>query len=281
MPRTPISNLVVSWREPSGHEDLLLAERATGLATAVTLVGRLGAVGPAASDGADVTGRPDASDRFDGADGFAAGDLPVGDIDVLIADLRRARLGDRLVAEGDCTRCGAPVDVDFSLAAYCDHRRPRLSASAVRTEEHGWWLLRRTETRFRIPSARDVLAAAESADARAFLLDRCVRGDRSGTALRSTERAMETLAPTLRSEVTGACPECGNDVVLDADVRELCLAELGFLSGAVLDEVHLLASAYHWPEQVILDLPSRRRTSYAERVRRAYSTVTSLEALNA
>ena len=39
---------------------------------------------------------------------------------------------------------------------------------------------------------------------------------------------------------------------LDVDARELCLAELRFLGGAVLEDVHLLASEYHWGESEIL-----------------------------
>jgi hypothetical protein len=92
---------------------------------------------------------------------------------------------------------------------------------------------------------------------------------------------MEAVAPTLRSDVEGSCPECDEPVLLDVDVREFCLAELRFLAGSVLEDVHLLASAYGWSERDILDLPSARRASYAEYVRAGRGAALSAEAFGA
>ncbi|GHJ47499.1 hypothetical protein Cs7R123_48410 [Catellatospora sp. TT07R-123] len=245
MVRTPITDLPVGWRRATGHDDLLLVEGGVDLATAVRVVdGR--ALLPPYDDG-----RP-----------RAAGQLPVGDVDALVVALRVSRLGDRMIAEGACGRCGARVDVDFGLADYVAHRRPRRSRAAEPDTEPGWWRLRGTDTVFRLPTADDVLAATDGGPA--ALRQACVRGTAPTAAV---ERVMAVLAPVLRTTVTGACPECGQPVELDVDVRALCLAELGFLAGAVLDEVHLLAAAYHWGERAILDLPGERRHAYAERIR--------------
>jgi hypothetical protein len=70
-------------------------------------------------------------------------------------------------------------------------------------------------------------------------------------------------------------------VLLDVDAREICLAELRFLAGSVLEDVHLLASAYGWSERDILDLPSARRASYAEYVRAGRGAALSAEAFGA
>jgi hypothetical protein len=252
MPRTPITDLPFQWREPTGHDDLLLAEGRADLATAVRVLTRRAA-------GADVRG------------------LPVGDIDALIVALRAERLGDRLIAEGACRGCSAAVDVEFSLAAYLEHNRPRRTQLARPAAEPGWWRLARYDLTFRIPSAGDVLDAGSGPGARAALLDDCFRGDRRASAIRAAERALARIAPVLRTMVQGVCPECGAQVGLDVDARGLALAELCFLAGSVLDEVHLIAVAYHWTEQAILDLPSSRRTAYAERVRLARATTIPLE----
>ncbi len=254
MPRTPITGLVVGWRDATGHDDLLLVEGRGDLATAVRVVGHRAEL-PPDQDGIRPT----------------ADELPVGDIDALIVAMRVERLGSGMVAEITCGRCEALADIDFDLVAYAEHRRPRRSRAAAPAAEPGWWRLLRSATTFRLPSAADVLGAGAEATnddaARAALVAACIRGDVSAPAVRAAERAMETLAPILRSTVPGACPECGAPVDLDLDARALCLAELGFLAGAVLDEVHLLAAAYHWTERDILDLPSSRRSAYAERVR--------------
>ncbi len=252
MPRTPITNLVVQWRPGTGHDDLLLVEGRADLATAVALVERR-AILPPGPDGAPM----------------AARDLPVGDIDALIVALRAERLGDRLIAEGTCASCASLVDVDFGIADYLEFNRPRSSRLAERAEQPGWWRLRRTVTTFRLPTAGDVLAVTAAGGGRAALIAACVQGEPSGSALRAVERAMSRLAPVLRTIVRGQCPECAAPVDLDVDAPGLCMAELGFLVGTVLDEVHLLAATYHWTERDILDLPSARRAAYAERARLA------------
>lgn len=306
MPLTPITGRRVHWREATGHDDLLLVEGGSGLAVAVALIGRRAIAeyadgrtdgGPAttADDDADEagSGRAGATQATGGIAGPADGEadsqagpldaraLPVGDVDALVADLRRERLGDRLVAEAACVRCAARIDIDFGLADYLGHHRPRPARSAVPAGEPGWWRLRHAETWFRLPTAGDVLAAGPGPEGRKALVGACVRGDRSAGPVRAAERAMAALAPTLRSQVEGTCPECAAAVGLDVDVRELCLEELVFLAGGVLDEVHLLASAYRWTELDILGLTSRRRICYAERVRASWSAEPAMELLDA
>jgi hypothetical protein len=75
---------------------------------------------------------------------------------------------------------------------------------------------------------------------------------------------MARLAPTLRADIAGTCPECGSEVLLDVDARELCLAEVRFLARSVYDDVHLIASVYRWTQDQILGLPSARRRHYAD-----------------
>ena len=265
MPRTPIAGVTYRWREATGDDDVMLLEAGPGLATAVELVAR----------------------RACGEDGgpLNADALPVGDVDAIVVELRRAALGDELIAEGRCGACDAKIDIAFSLAAYMQHRRPRTSraakpASAAEPAEPPWWRLRRYAVTFRAPTAADVLATAveDAADPTAALADRCMRGELSARARRAAELALAVLAPTLRSEVTGTCPECEADVLLDVDAREICLEELRFLGGAVLEEVHLIASRYQWRESEILELPSSRRAAYAEYVRAGHGAPLTAEA---
>lgn len=261
MPRTPITGLPVEWREATGHDDVPLVEGHADLATAVRVLAR----------------RADFGTGGDNATGVGVRSLPVGDVDALIVALRVEALGDQLIAEGACNGCSAAVDVGFSLAAYLEHNRPRRTRLAQPTGEPGWWRLTRHDLTFRIPSAGDVLDAGSGLGARAALLAACFRGDLRAAAIRAAERALARIAPVLRTTVRGVCPECGAQADMDVDARGIALAELGFLAGSVLDEVHLVAAAYHWTEQAILDLPSGRRAAYAERVRIARATTAPLE----
>lgn len=238
MVRLPISGEHVRWRPSDGHDDIALADSAPGLAGALAYVSRCVSV--------------DASM------------LPVGDLDLLVLARRRDWRGDRLVAEGRCAECAAPVDVQFSLAAYADHNRPHPSRAAAPTGA-GWFALRSApDVLFRPPTVADVLSVADADDPRASLLALCTRGSLSARVARTVEGALGRVAPTLRAEVAGTCPECAAAVLLDVDARELCMAELRFLAASLYDDVNLIASVYHWTQDAILDLPSARRRRFAD-----------------
>ncbi|MGO9152910.1 hypothetical protein [Mycobacterium sp.] len=236
----PISRQQAQWRASNGHDDIALADSPPGLAGAVDYVSRSVSV--------------DASQ------------LPVGDLDRLVVARRWELRGDSLVAEGHCRRCATPVDVQFSVAAYADHHCPRPSRAAV-PAAGGWFTLRSApDVSFRAPTVGDALSAAGCAAPRDMLLRLCTRGPLSSRAVRAIENALSRLAPTLRGDVAGTCPECSAPVLLDLDARELCMAELRFLAASVYDDVNLIASVYHWPQDVILDLPSARRRRYADMI---------------
>lgn len=262
--RTPIAGVEYRWAETTGHDELMLLDRDLGLGTAVLLLG--------------LRARSAEGQRLD------AVALPVGDVDALVAELRAKALGDRMLAEGRCAACEAPVDVDFSLDGFRQHRSPRRPRGVAPAGEPGWWALPRHGVTLRPPTAGDVLAAQATADPAATLAAATVRplpeaaDPPARAAVAAAERALSALAPSLRDDVEGTCPECGATVALDVDVRELCVAELRFLAGAVLEDVHLLAGAYGWPEEAILDLPVKRRRAYAELIRAARGSPLSVEA---
>lgn len=266
--RTPIARVPYSWAEATGHDELLLLERDGGLTTAVALVAS--------------RARQPSGGQLDAAA------LPVGDVDALLAELRARVLGDRLIAEGRCPSCDGAVDIDFSLDAFREHRAPRRARGAASASEPAWWRLERHSVEFRLPTAGDVLAAQEADDPTASIAAACVRSGDAGhdyavprAALTAAERAMAALAPVLRDDVEGRCPDCGAVVALDVDVRELCLAELRFLAHGVLEDVHLLAGAYGWAELAILDLPTARRSAYVELIRASRGAPVSAEAFGA
>jgi hypothetical protein len=246
MSRTPIARVAYRWSEATGHDDLLLIEGASDLAAAVALL----------------------TQRATGAEGepLDGAALPVGDVDALVCELRAEVLGDRMIVEGRCPACSTAVDVDFCLQAFREHRRTRCPRGVAPVTAPGWWALARHDATFRLPTAADVLAVEDEDDPAAALAARCVRGAAGRATLRAAEHAMAMLGPTLRDDVEGACPDCSATVPLDVDVRELCLQELRFLAHGVLEDVHVLAGAYGWSEQAILDLPVRRRSAYAELV---------------
>jgi hypothetical protein len=138
-------------------------------------------------------------------------------------------------------------------------------------DEAGWFRFRGASAApvlFRPPTAADQMDAVGRPDPVRALWQRCVRHDTVNAALRRRiETALATLAPPLSDELEGRCFECGRTVPIFFDVSQFVLTELRDAAGAIYDDVHLLASRYHWLEAAILALPRARRTRYAELAR--------------
>ena len=101
--------------------------------------------------------------------------LPITDIDTLIARLRQAVVGDRVVAESACTApaCGERVDLSFRVGEWLAHQRPRTLKSRGRQVEcdgdaPGWYKLRADDSDvigFRLPTLADQIAIEGSMSA--------------------------------------------------------------------------------------------------------------------
>lgn len=253
----PVSGVALALRQPTGAEDLLLTEhRIEDPLLALALVERLA--------------------QADGAVEWA--DLPLHDVDVLIARLRRAVVGDRVVAELDCDEpsCGQRVDLSFGIDAWLAHHRPGAARGRDwRAEPDGhdpsWYVLRMRDVdaaRFRLPALADQIAIEGEADGAAALAARCIRpGDLPVRARARVEAAMEALAPSLTGPLQGSCPHCGSSIAAQFEARLYCLRELRDRARFVYDDIDALAERYHWSERAILTLPHARRTSYVERAR--------------
>jgi hypothetical protein len=254
----PVSGHRVCVRQPTGVEDLLLAdEPIEDPALALALVERL-----AWSDA-----------ELD----WSA--LPVVDIDALILRLRQRIIGEQLRACIVCSAdsCASRVEFSFGIEDYLEHHRPRplpesRRAAVVPAAEPGWYRIQDGEERtaeFRLPVLADQVAVAGSEDPVAALAVRCIRVQHlSIRLLVRIERAMQRLAPALAGPLEGSCPDCGARIVAQFEARLFCLQELRDRSRFVYDDIDVLAERYHWSERSILMLPQTRRASYAEHARK-------------
>jgi hypothetical protein len=249
--RLPVSGVEVELRQPAGSADVLLAEAtAYDVDLALTLAGYIA--------------RPVAGPRVD----WAA--LPHTDVDVLVLLARQTVFGDLVRATVRCPlpECGVSISVGFSTERYLDHHRPRPAAGVLSDDRAGWFRLATAPVRFRIPDAADIVAATTAPRPDQALLGRCAEPARiSGPLRRRVERAMSRLAPSLVGDLAGQCPDCRAAVTMRFDPISFCLTELSHQAASVFEDVHLIASVYHWTEAQILALPRRRRTRYSELVR--------------
>jgi hypothetical protein len=249
----PVSRLNVLLRQPAGEEDLLLAEAsACDTALALTLVNRLA--------------------RSAHGEVVDFGALSITDLDASLLGIRRMMLGDLIRTDVVCGAdgCGARVDVGFRITDYLAHHRPRRARGVAPAGEAGWFVLEEAEVSFRLPSGADQAAILHAEDAMSELTARCLKPhDVPARVRRRIESAMEALAPSLRNDLEGLCPECHSTVSAPFDPQHYVLRELRDHGMFLYEEVHLLASHYHWSEPEILALPGPRRARYAEMVHTA------------
>ena len=256
----PLSRIAVTLREPTGAEDLLLAEgRSDDPGMALRLIERLA--------------KPETDIDW--------GAQAVFDIDTIILRLRQAALGDRISSHIACSGCGGRVTLSFGIAAYLAHHRPhegpltKRGWAASAPDDTGWGRLTpgapgaSAQLRFRLPTLNDQIAAAGAADAPRALARRCIEPYPLPAKLAArVETALAAYAPPLAGPLHGECPDCEAAIEARFEARRYCLQELSHRAQFVYEDVDTLAKHYHWSERANLAMPYARRTEYAERARR-------------
>lgn len=77
---------------------------------------------------------------------------------------------------------------------------------------------------------------------------------------------MDGFDPLVGFHLGVVCPDCGNVADVSPDLTALALERLSHTQQALISEVHLLASRYHWSERDVLEMPRWRRERYLELV---------------
>ena len=141
------------------------------------------------------------------------------------------------------------------------------------------------EVRFRLPNAGDIASiegATDIAKARDTLIARCILGasrngeqitvgDLSPGMVEAITDRMRELDPQADVTLDVECPSCAHAWREPFDIVGFLWRELQTSSRRLLNEIHLLASAYGWTEEQILALSPTRRNAYVEIVQSATS----------
>jgi hypothetical protein len=189
-------------------------------------------------------------------------DLCIGERDAAILRLRRATLGRQLKGCVICPRCGERLE--FELDA--EHLLAELPQPALHELGLGNGL------RFRLPSSRDLAAAADAGnvdEAVHKLLQLCCVDPQAASAPSDTllaeveaRLASEDLADI---QLRFDCIACGEAWIDHLDIVSYFWDEIGQRARHLLDDVHWLAACYGWTEGQILALSSARRDAYLQR----------------
>ena len=198
-------------------------------------------------------------------DAARVADLCVADRQYLMLRLAAMLYGEQMWLNVGCSHCDAPFDVDIRR---CD--------LPVKQAGHGFpqVMLRVKEWAIdvRVPTGADQARIGEQSDEEAMqqLLQSCIRSvngeppdkkfinNLSESDIEAIDEALDEASPAVCNQLLVTCPECGREQHAELDHYVLA----GMNGHFFYDEVHTLASHYHWSEAEILDLPQARRRLY-------------------
>lgn len=181
-----------------------------------------------------------------------------------------ATRGDRLIHTARCLGrdCSQPMDLPLSLS---DFQRRDDPAEVSCTLGDGVTLT------LGVPTGEDQIAwlrreISGEREPDAFVEDLLRRSDGPWTGigspqdLKAVEAALAEADPLTDLRIDTRCPECGAGNSFPLDLEQACLHMLAATQPRLLDEIHRLASAYHWSEGEIMAIPAARRRQYLARL---------------
>jgi hypothetical protein len=185
-----------------------------------------------------------------GADDLA--DLPLGEVDALLLDLRERCFGTVLDCLISCPHCAEELDAVVDVAEL------RFPVSEERMREVS---VGDGSIVVRAVTSRDLRVTGD----RESLLRRCVLvGEVAADSLGLVENILDELDPQAAPVVELDCPACQRTWVAPFDVVEFVWQEVDRCARRTLNDVHVLAAAYGWREGDVLALSPVRRSYYLQ-----------------
>lgn len=196
----------------------------------------------------------------------------------VLLTVARETQGDRLMWMARCPiqDCGHEMELELSVSQLLSMPEP--------AERFSWSAVPDCTLELRLPTGRDQMewrgAVATDAEVEggglalrlATALVSSVNGQPPSADWSLPHEWLPALDTTFREhdalvalELQVSCPWCGNDSVLEPDLEALALSRLAAEQKRVLEEIHQLASAYHWTEAEVLAVPQWRRSFYLAR----------------
>jgi hypothetical protein len=206
------------------------------------------------------------------ADAAQISNLCVADRQFLMLRLAAMFGGERMWLKVGCGRCDAPFDVDLNR---CDLPVKQAGPGFPRVRMS----LGEREIDARVPTGEDQQRIAGLSGDKAIrqLLLNCIQQvdgepaedeffeNLSDSDIETIDDALDEVAPAVCNQLLVICPECAQEQYAEIDHY----AQTGINKYFFYDEIHTLASHYHWSEAAILDLPQQKRRLYLDLINRA------------
>jgi hypothetical protein len=196
----------------------------------------------------------------------ALADLPIGERDARLFELRALVFGGQAEAFAECPRCAEHVEFPLELGALAAEQpfssRPATINAIHQLQVGGAFI------QFRLPTSRDlaeVVSAEDEETALHRLVQRCTSQEKlPQQVVQTVSRAMLEADPHAEITLRINCPACGEEWDLLFDIVEFFWREIAVYAHRVLREIDTLARAYGWTEREILNLSAQRRQTYLE-----------------
>jgi uncharacterized protein (UPF0212 family) len=184
--------------------------------------------------------------------------------------LREWTFGPELISLATCPACQERLEFSFAASDL-------QQASDPATGQHFSLAVDGYNLQYRLPTSHDLLTITNSQDARRELLQRCIIrsthnrktvevGQLPAKVIEAVEQAMARLDPLADVQIGMSCPNCGHDWEAGFDIGAFFWQEINAWALHILQEVHLLASAYSWREADILAMSAWKRRLYLKMI---------------
>jgi len=199
-------------------------------------------------------------------------DLCVADRQFLMLRLTAMIHGEQMWLKVTCAHCDALFDVQV-LRCDLPVKEAGQSFPFVNINIKKWNIVAR------IPTAVDQQHIGKLSDEEAmqYLLHSCIKSVKgkvpdekffnklSESDIDTINEALDKAAPAVCNKLLVVCPECSREQYAELDHYSLA----GINKHEFYEEVHTLASHYHWSEAAILDLPQSKRRFYIDMIYRS------------
>lgn len=204
----------------------------------------------------------------------ALADLNLGQRDARLLTLREEMFGSAIAGIESCQHCGKVLELQVSIAelleSSTDPDKPAIHDLV--TED--------MVLKYRLPTSRDlaiVVNEPNAEKARNILVRHCIQDiNRSGVVIEYDDLSDETIDllaaslsendPLAEIMLEAHCPDCEHNSRILLDIGEFFWVEFNSLARRLLQEVRILATAFHWSESEILGMSTARRRTYLEMV---------------
>lgn len=208
------------------------------------------------------------------SDATHVADLCVADRQYLMLRLAAMLNGEQMWLKVNCSHCDALFDVETKR---CD--------LPVKEAGQGYPLVtlqvKEWSIDARVPTGADqeLILNLPEEQAMQHLLQSCIHSVNGETPnkkfinklsesdIEAIDQALDDASPAVCDKLLVTCPECHREQYAELDHYDLSRMNSNFF----YDEIHTLASHYHWSEASILDLPQTRRHLYLTLIQRSSS----------